>query len=200
MHEKILSKKDVIKGWAKYFLCAEVSSGFERLTAPAFCFGMDPVLNKLYHDSPEEYKEALKRHLMFYNSEASWDLWFYGISCALEEERAQMLQAGAPQQALEDSAQLITNKVGLMEWWLAWEIQLTMVFETTFIIFIYSVSFRYVDCWCCAASYMGICITFFAYLMATKRVSIRKELCNQYFAVRNLKLNLLIVRVYLVSS
>ena len=41
MHEKILSKKDVIKGWAKYFLCAEVSSGFERLTAPAFCFGME---------------------------------------------------------------------------------------------------------------------------------------------------------------
>ena len=59
MHEKILSKKDVIKGWAKYFLCAEVSSGFERLTAPAFCSGMDPVLNKLYHDSPEEYKEVL---------------------------------------------------------------------------------------------------------------------------------------------
>lgn len=115
MHEKILSKKDVIKGWAKYFLCAEVSSGFERLTAPAFCFGMDPVLNKLYHDSPEEYKEALKRHLMFYNSEASWGSMIYGISCALEEERVQMLQAGAPQQALEDSAQLITNlKVGLM--------------------------------------------------------------------------------------
>lgn len=82
MHEKILSKKDVIKGWAKYFLCAEVSSGFERLTAPAFCFGMDPVLNKLYHDSPEEYKEALKRHLMFYNSEASWGSMIYGISCA----------------------------------------------------------------------------------------------------------------------
>ena len=78
MHEKILSKKDVIKGWAKYFLCAEVSSGFERLTAPAFCFGMDPVLNKLYHDSPEEYKEALKRHLMFYNSEASWGSMIYG--------------------------------------------------------------------------------------------------------------------------
>ena len=109
MHEKILSKKDVIKGWAKYFLCAEVSSGFERLTAPAFCFGMDPVLNKLYHDSPEEYKEALKRHLMFYNSEASWGSMVYGISCALEEERAQMVQEGAPQQALEDSAQLITN-------------------------------------------------------------------------------------------
>ncbi len=70
MADKLVSKKDIIKGWAKYYLCAEVSSGFERLTAPAFSFGMDPVLNKLYHDNPEEYKEALKRHLMFYNCEA----------------------------------------------------------------------------------------------------------------------------------
>lgn len=69
MADKLVSKKDIIKGWAKYYLCAEVSSGFERLTAPAFSFGMDPVLNKLYHDNPEEYKEALKRHLMFYNCE-----------------------------------------------------------------------------------------------------------------------------------
>lgn len=29
MADKLVSKKDIIKGWAKYYLCAEVSSGFE---------------------------------------------------------------------------------------------------------------------------------------------------------------------------
>ncbi len=115
MSEKLLSKKEVVKGWAKYYLCAEVSSGFERLTAPAFSFGMDPVLNKLYHENPEEYKAALKRHLMFYNSEATWGSMIFGISCALEEERAKMLEEGASQEELDASSELITNlKVGLM--------------------------------------------------------------------------------------
>ena len=27
MADKLVSKKDIIKGWAKYYLCAEVSSG-----------------------------------------------------------------------------------------------------------------------------------------------------------------------------
>lgn len=115
MSEKLLSKKEVVKGWAKYYLCAEVSSGFERLTAPAFSFGMDPVLNKLYHENPEEYKAALKRHLMFYNSEATWGSMIFGISCALEEERAKMLEEGAGEEELNASSELITNlKVGLM--------------------------------------------------------------------------------------
>ena len=52
---------------------------------------------------------------MFYNSEATWGSMIFGISCALEEERANMVKAGASQEELEDSAELITNlKVGLM--------------------------------------------------------------------------------------
>ena len=115
MADKLVSKKDIIKGWAKYYLCAEVSSGFERLTAPAFSFGMDPVLNKPYHDNPEEYKEALKRHLMFYNCEATWGSMLFGMSCALEEERAVRLKEGASKEELDASSELISNlKIGLM--------------------------------------------------------------------------------------
>ena len=87
-----ITKKDVIRGWAKYYTCAEVSSGFERLTAPAFSFGMNDVLKKLYDDNQEEYINALKRHLLFYNSEATWGSIIFGITCALEEERASMGQ------------------------------------------------------------------------------------------------------------
>ena len=47
MSELNLKKNEVIKGWAKYYLTAEVNSGFERLTAPAFSYGMSAILAKL---------------------------------------------------------------------------------------------------------------------------------------------------------
>lgn len=113
--KRLLTKNDIVRGWSNYYLCAEVSSGFERLTAPAFSFGMVSVLNKLYGESPEELKKALERHLMFYNSEATWGSMVFGISCALEEERAVMLQANASEEDLQDSAEMISNlKIGLM--------------------------------------------------------------------------------------
>ena len=56
MSELNLKKNEVIKGWAKYYLTAEVNSGFERLTAPAFSYGMSAILAKLYKEDEEEYK------------------------------------------------------------------------------------------------------------------------------------------------
>ena len=113
MSELNLKKNEVIKGWAKYYLTAEVNSGFERLTAPAFSYGMSAILAKLYKEDEEEYKKALQRHLMFYNSEATWGSVIFGMTCALEEERAIMLQEGAGSEELEASADMISNlKVG----------------------------------------------------------------------------------------
>lgn len=115
MSQHTLTKKDVVRGWAKYYTCAEVSSGFERLTAPAFSFGMNDILKKLYGDDHDEYIKALNRHLMFYNSEATWGSLIFGITCALEEERATMLHEGVPAEELEASSEMISNlKVGLM--------------------------------------------------------------------------------------
>lgn len=114
-NKKLLSTKDVAGGWRKYYLTAEVASGFERLTATAFSYGMERVLAKLYADNPEEYQEALKRHLMFYNSEATWGSVIFGITCALEEERAIILKSGASKEELDASSEMITSlKVGLM--------------------------------------------------------------------------------------
>lgn len=115
MAKELITKKEIVRGWAKYYTCAEVSSGFERLTAPAFSYGMNEILRKLYSDNHEEYVKALKRHLMFYNSEATWGSMIFGIACALEEERSLMLKEGASQEELEASAEMISNlKVGLM--------------------------------------------------------------------------------------
>lgn len=113
-NHEIISKMDVLKGWAKYYISAEVCSGFERLTAPAFSFGMGDILEKIYKNNPEEYKKALKRHLMFFNSEATWGSMIFGISCALEQERALMLKTGKREE-LDTSAEMIPSlKVGLM--------------------------------------------------------------------------------------
>ena len=110
-----ITKKDVLKSWAKYLLCAEVSSGFERLTALGFSYGINDVLVKLYGNNEEEYRKALKRHLMFYNSEANFGSIIMGIAVALEEERAVMLESGADQASLDSSAEMISSlKIGLM--------------------------------------------------------------------------------------
>lgn len=112
--EKI-TKKDVVKGWAKYILSAEVCSGFERLTALGFSYGMSDVLEKLYKDDKQEYQKALKRHLMFYNSEANFGSIIIGISIALEEERALLLSKKATTKQLDESAEMISSlKIGLM--------------------------------------------------------------------------------------
>lgn len=178
MGEKLITKKDIVKGWAKYYLSAEVGSGFERLTAPAFSFGMDPVLNKLYHDSPEEYKAALKRHLMFYNSEATWGSMIFGVSCALEEERANMLQNGAGQEELDASADLISNlKVGLMGplAGIGDSVNHGMIRPLLLSLFIPLASAGFWIAGVAPLLIWGVCISLFAFLLATKGYELGKK-------------------------
>lgn len=112
--EKV-SKKDIVVSWAKYLLCAEVSSGFERLTAPAFSYGIKGVLTKLYKGNKEELKNALERHLMFYNSEAIWGSIIMGVAIALEEEHSNLIDAQAPEEQINSSSEMINGlKLGLM--------------------------------------------------------------------------------------
>ena len=48
---------------------------------------MIPILEKLYPEK-EDLSEALKRHLAFFNSEATWGSMIFGSAIAMEEERA----------------------------------------------------------------------------------------------------------------
>ena len=43
------------------------SWNMERMQALGFCFGMVPIIKKLYEG--EERKQAIKRHLEFYNTQ-----------------------------------------------------------------------------------------------------------------------------------
>jgi len=85
---KKLDKKDLRKGWMSWAMYHLSSMSFEKLEAHGFAHSMIPILNKLYKDNPEEYKKALKRHSVFYNTEPQSGSLVNGIVASLEEEKA----------------------------------------------------------------------------------------------------------------
>lgn len=85
---KKLDKKDLSKGWKAWAMYHLSSMSFEKLEAHGFAHSMLPILNKLYKDNPEEYKAALKRHSVFYNTEPQVGSLVNGIVASLEEENA----------------------------------------------------------------------------------------------------------------
>lgn len=88
--QRLLSKKDVFKSWCIWWLVAEVGHSFERMQAPMFCTAMTPALKKFYKDDKENYIDALKRHMTFFNAEAHWGGGpILGLSLAMEEKRSQ---------------------------------------------------------------------------------------------------------------
>lgn len=84
---KKLSKADIIKSWVLWFFFSHASYNYERLQANAFAHSMIPILKKLY-SSKEEMSEALKRHLVFFNTEPNVGSVIHGITIAMEEEKA----------------------------------------------------------------------------------------------------------------
>ena len=65
---------------------AQGSWNMERMQALGFAFGMVPILKRLY--TGEELKQALKRHLEFYNTQPFVTAPIIGITAAMEEQRA----------------------------------------------------------------------------------------------------------------
>lgn len=100
-----LTKKDVFKSWLIYQLGCETSNSYERLQSLIFCASMIPAIKKLYHNQ-EEQKEALRRHLNFFNTEGTMGSSIQGVVLAMEEEKSN----GAD---ISDSA-ITSIKTGLM--------------------------------------------------------------------------------------
>lgn len=103
-----ITEKDLKHAWWRWWTFAEASHSFERLMGLAFCYAMIPVLQKLYTEK-EELKEALRRHLQFFNTQAIWGGGFIlGATIALEEENASLPEK-------ERNGEIITTtKIGLM--------------------------------------------------------------------------------------
>jgi len=84
---KKLTKKDITKSMWIFYAGAELSNSYERLQSLVFCASMTPILKKLY-STDEELSAALKRHLIFFNTEGIFGAIIQGIAISMEEQKA----------------------------------------------------------------------------------------------------------------
>ncbi|MDO4901704.1 PTS system mannose/fructose/sorbose family transporter subunit IID [Actinomyces sp.] len=90
--------------WRSTFLLG--SFNFERMQAMGFCITLMPAIRKFYPSDKAQQAAALRRHLEFYNTHPWISSVVFGVTAAMEEQRAKGEDIG------DDT---ITNvKVGLM--------------------------------------------------------------------------------------
>jgi PTS system mannose-specific IID component len=83
--EKKLTKGDL----TSMFIRSNLSQGswnYERMQALGYCFAMVPVIKRLY--TGDERKQAIKRHLEFYNTQPFVTAPILGVTAAMEEQKA----------------------------------------------------------------------------------------------------------------
>jgi len=82
-----LDRSDVRRAFWLWTFFSHANYNYERLQGTAFAHAMTPIIRKLYKD-PEEIKAALKRHLVFFNTEPNVGGVIHGAVIAMEEQRA----------------------------------------------------------------------------------------------------------------
>jgi PTS system mannose-specific IID component len=100
-----LTRGDLIRSWALWTFFAHANYSYERLQGTGFAHAMTPIIKRLYA-TPDEIRDALKRHLVFFNTEPNFGNVVHGTVIAMEEQRAN----GA---AIDDDA-INSVKSGLM--------------------------------------------------------------------------------------
>lgn len=84
---KKISEKTLKKSFWNWFFWNGCSQQAESMLGMAFGQSMAPVVDELY-DTKEEKSEALKRHIMLFNTEAQVGSICNGIVCGMEEANA----------------------------------------------------------------------------------------------------------------
>ncbi len=100
-----LTRGDLIRSWALWTFFAHANYNYERLQGTGFAHAMTPIIKRLYF-TEDEIRAALKRHLVFFNTEPNFGNVVHGTVIAMEEQRAN----GA---AIDDDA-INSVKSGLM--------------------------------------------------------------------------------------
>ena len=84
---KQLRKSDLIKHWLLGY-SSEACYNYERLQAMGTANAMIPVVRRLY-DTEEEQAEALKKYMVFFNTEPSFiGTIIHGVAASMEEQKA----------------------------------------------------------------------------------------------------------------
>jgi PTS system mannose-specific IID component len=100
-----VTRLDLLRSWALWTFFAHANYNYERLQGTGFAHAMTPIIKRLY-TTPDEIRAALKRHLVFFNTEPNFGNIVHGTVIAMEEQRAN----GAP---IDDDA-INSVKSGLM--------------------------------------------------------------------------------------
>ena len=82
-----LSKRDVNKVIARWYITTEMSLNFERMQSIAFTYALIPALKKLYPNK-EDMIPVLQRHMELFNTNATAGGLILGTTLAMEEEIA----------------------------------------------------------------------------------------------------------------
>ena len=100
-----LTRGDLIRSWVLWSFFAHANYNYERLQGTGFAHAMTPIIRRLY-TTEDDIRAALKRHLVFFNTEPNFGNVVHGTVIAMEEQRAN----GA---AIDDDA-INSVKSGLM--------------------------------------------------------------------------------------
>ena len=101
----LLTQNDVFQAFVRWLCFSHSTYNWERMQGLGFAHSMTPIIKKLYK-TKEDISAALKRHLVFFNTQPDAGGVIHGIVIAMEEERA----AGAD---ISDDA-INAVKTGLM--------------------------------------------------------------------------------------
>lgn len=86
--QKLLEPGDVRKAAWRYIFFSQAAQNFERMMGLTFCYVLLPILDKLYKNNKGEHRQAMIRHMQFYNTEPQFGALIPGIVIAMEEARA----------------------------------------------------------------------------------------------------------------
>jgi mannose/fructose/N-acetylgalactosamine-specific phosphotransferase system component IID len=85
--QRVLTRGDVFASFIRWLFFSHANYNWEIYQGTGFAHAMTPIIRKLYKD-PEDIKAALKRHLVFFNTEPDTGGVIHGMTIALEEQRA----------------------------------------------------------------------------------------------------------------
>lgn len=83
----LLTRQDVFSAWLRWLFFSHACYNWERMQGLGFAQSMTPIIAKLYK-SKEDISAALKRHLVFFNTQPDIGGVIHGAVIAMEEERA----------------------------------------------------------------------------------------------------------------
>jgi len=106
-----ITKKDVYMAWIRWWFCNTIPQSVERFLAPALTWALVPILRKLYKDE-NQLRAALKRQLLFFNTQLSFGGIIIGLMASMEKERAHQELNGEEITMTDDL--IYNSKAGLM--------------------------------------------------------------------------------------